>query len=156
MIRLCLKNTLARNSALHNNILKEVASKWRIISVTNPNLTRYFATESKQDSNCERIYYGTLTPQIKAVKVFSLSSSFAGLLAQPIIIKEAASIGSTSLIVALCSVVGFFTFVTPLLLHFITKKYVTEISYEPKTSTYKATTISFFLVPKQVITKPYK
>lgn len=151
MLHLCLKKTLSHKSiVLRKNILQGVSSKWSILSVTSPNLTRYFTNESKQDTISERIYYGTLTPQIKAVKIFSLSSSLAGLLAQPIIVKEAATIGSTSLVIALCSVVGFFTFVTPLLLHLITKKYVTEIAYEPDSSTYKATTISFFLIPKQV------
>ncbi|CAK1547088.1 unnamed protein product [Leptosia nina] len=74
----------------------------------------------------------------------------AGLVAQPILIKEASTIGSTSLLIALCSVVGFFTFITPILLHIITKKYVTEIHYDPDTSTYKATTYNFFIMPKQV------
>lgn len=103
-----------------------------------------------EKSNLECIYYGPLTPQIKGVKVFSLSSSVAGFLAQPIIIKEASSIGSMSLIVALCSVVGFFTFITPILLHVITKKYVTEMHYDPATNTYTATTFNFFLARKQL------
>ncbi|XP_037293737.1 transmembrane protein 70 homolog, mitochondrial [Manduca sexta] len=72
----------------------------------------------------------------------------AGLMAQPIIIREAANIGSTSILIALCSVVGFFTFITPILLHLVTKKYVTEIQYDPTTSTYRATTINFFLAKK--------
>ncbi|CAH2037710.1 unnamed protein product, partial [Iphiclides podalirius] len=67
---------------------------------------------------------------------------------------EASSIGSTSLLVAICSVVGFFTFVTPLLLHLVTKKYVTDIHYDPETSTYKAVTYNFFLVPKKLEFKP--
>ncbi|CAD7003981.1 unnamed protein product [Ceratitis capitata] len=47
--------------------------------------------------------------------------------------------------VFLCGFAGFFTFVTPLLLHFITKKYVTEIHYNPKSDEYTATTISILL-----------
>lgn len=104
----------------------------------------------QKDNKFKRIYYGTLTPQIRAVKVFSLCSSIAGLIAQPILIKEASTIGSTSLLIAVCSVVGFFTFVTPILLHIITKKYVTEIHYNPDKTSYKATTYNFFLLPKQV------
>ncbi|CAH0719471.1 unnamed protein product, partial [Brenthis ino] len=108
---------------------------------------RHFASKEKESNKLERIYYGTLTPQIRAVKLFSVGSSALGLAAQPIILREAKSIGSTSLIIALCSVVGFFTFVTPILLHIITKKYVTEIHYDPETLTYKATTLNFFLAP---------
>lgn len=47
--------------------------------------------------------------------------------------------------VFLCTIGGFFTFVTPLLLHFITKKYVTELHYNPQTEEYTATTISLLL-----------
>ncbi|VVD04558.1 unnamed protein product [Leptidea sinapis] len=81
-------------------------------------------------------------------------SSIAGLIAQPILIKEASTIGSTSLLIAICSVVGFFTFVTPILLHIITKKYVTEVHYDAATSTYTATTFNFFLVRKKISFKP--
>lgn len=151
MLRMCVRNICASNKSFAQSVLlKEITHNLKNITGCPNVITRHFASGVKDDNKLERIYYGPLTPQIKAVKVFSLSSSVAGLLAQPIIIREAATIGSTSLIIALCSVVGFFTFVTPLLLHLITKKYVTEISYNPTTSTYKATTINFFLTPKQV------
>lgn len=151
MLRMCVRNICTSNKSMSNSVLlKEIAHNLKIFTVCPNLIIRHFASEIREDKKLERIYYGPLTPQIKAVKVFSLSSSVAGLLAQPIIIREAATIGSTSLLIALCSVVGFFTFVTPLLLHFITKKYVTEISYDPTTSTYKATTINFFLTPKEV------
>lgn len=150
MLRLCLRSC-SHNKCLFQPVIKKPTSQWRVTTL-NQVLSRCYAVKLKEeaDTKLEQIYYGPLTPQIKAVKVFSLSSSIAGLIAQPIIIKEAASIGSTSLIVALCSVVGFFTFVTPILLHIITKKYVTDILYDPATSTYKATTINFFLARKQV------
>lgn len=151
MLRMCVRNICASNkSVLQSVLLKEITYNLKSGTVCPNVLIRHLASGIRDDKKLERIYYGPLTPQIKAVKVFSLSSSVAGLLAQPIIIREAATIGSTSLIIALCSVVGFFTFVTPLLLHLITKKYVTEISYDSSTSMYKATTINFFLVPKQV------
>lgn len=150
MLRYCVRNVLSlSNPSLRPVLLNEVASHIKCISAS-PGITRHFASEVNDNSKLERIYYGPLTPQIKAVKIFSLSSSVAGFLAQPIIIKQATAIGSTSLLIALCSVVGFFTFVTPLLLHIITKKYVTEIHYDSETKTYKATTINFFLVQKQV------
>lgn len=54
------------------------------------------------------------------------------------------------MIAVLCGTVGFFTFVTPFLLHVITKRYVTELFYDPKTREYTAVIITFFLVKKQI------
>ncbi|XP_047529204.1 transmembrane protein 70 homolog, mitochondrial [Vanessa atalanta] len=151
MIRICQRNASLHIKCLIKPPLFEGSSiKSAIISVHGLNSSRNFASKVNQENELERIYYGPLTPQIKAVKIFSVSSSAAGLAAQPIIIREATTIGSTSLLVALCSVVGFFTFITPLLLHLITKKYVTEIHYDPNTLTYKATTINFFLASVQL------
>ncbi|XP_068632123.1 transmembrane protein 70 homolog, mitochondrial [Battus philenor] len=146
MLRLCYKNSLQCRNTFSLSDIKKISSGTSLLQKINKSNT----TSVNNENELERIYYGPLTPQIKAVKVFSLSSSAAGLVAQPIILREASTIGSTSLLIAICSVVGFFTFVTPLLLHFITKKYVTEIHYDPGTSTYKATTINFFLASKQL------
>ncbi|CAK1595978.1 unnamed protein product [Parnassius mnemosyne] len=148
MLRLCHRNIL--DQCLNISAFKDILPGIKCTSRIQKIIDRHYANKSNDETKLERIYYGPLTPQIKAVKVFSLSSSAAGLLAQPIILKEASSIGSTSLLVAICSVVGFFTFVTPLLLHIITKKYVTEMYYDSETSTYKAVTINFFLVPKKL------
>ena len=57
---------------------------------------------------------------------------------------------STSLLIAISSVVGFFTFFTPLLIHTVTKKYVTEIIYDPIKQEYTATVLNFFLTKKKV------
>ena len=56
-------------------------------------------------------------------------------------------------IAAVCGFVGFFTFVTPFLLHLVTKKYVTELHYNSTTDEYIATVISFFLTKKKIIFK---
>ncbi|CAH0579108.1 unnamed protein product [Chrysodeixis includens] len=152
MLRFCARGTNTQSRFLLLPLVQnEITSKLKALGSCTNIISRHYAVKLKEEeSNLECIYYGPLTPQIKGVKVFSLSSSVAGLIAQPIIIREAASLGSTSLIVALCSVVGFFTFVTPVLLHIITKKYVTELHYNPETSTYKAITINFFLARKQI------
>ncbi|XP_072932099.1 transmembrane protein 70 homolog, mitochondrial [Epargyreus clarus] len=151
MLKICQRSIYIPNKSLISCILlKDVASSFKFARVCQNNLARHFASKITEDSKLECIYYGPLTPQIRAVKVFSLCSSLAGLVAQPIIIREASTIGSTPLLIAMCSVVGFFTFITPILLHLITKKYVTEVHYDPRTSTYTTTTISFFLVPKKL------
>ncbi|XP_001353256.2 transmembrane protein 70 homolog, mitochondrial [Drosophila pseudoobscura] len=97
------------------------------------------------ETELQRVYYGTLAPRMKLVKFFSLSTSLAGIAAQPILLEQGMKIGGTGMAVFLCTIGGFFTFVTPLLLHFITKKYVTELHYNPATEEYTATTISLLL-----------
>lgn len=106
----------------------------RTSSATNPNEVEDI-----------RVYYGALAPRMKAVKIFSLTTSLAGLAAQPILLEQGLNMGGKPMAVFLCGFAGFFTFVTPLLLHFITKKYVTEIHYNPKSEEYTATTISLLL-----------
>ncbi|XP_061401633.1 transmembrane protein 70 homolog, mitochondrial [Musca vetustissima] len=109
---------------------------------------QYATNTNKDDTNTEslqRVYYGSLAPRMKAVKFFSLTTSFAGLAAQPILMEQGMKLGGTGMAVFLCGFAGFFTFVTPFLLHFVTKKYVTEIHYNPQTDEYIATTISIIL-----------
>ncbi|KAF7278023.1 hypothetical protein GWI33_008943 [Rhynchophorus ferrugineus] len=88
------------------------------------------ANAKKQTQGPIEIYNGPLTPHIKAVKLFSLSRSL------PIIIA-----GYTF--------IGFFTFVTPILLHFITKKYVTQLNYDEVKDTYIAKTVNFFCITEK-------
>lgn len=81
---------------------------------------------------------------------FSLTSSLIGIVSQPFLYKEITALGSVSLAVAAYSFVGFFTVVTPVLLHLITKKYVTHIDYNPETGIYSAKTYTFLCMLKQV------
>lgn len=106
--------------------------------------------KDSEDVQLQRVYYGSLAPRMKLVKLFSLTTSLAGIAAQPILMEQGMKIGGTGMAVALCTVGGFFTFVTPLLLHFITKKYVTELHYNPVTEEYTATTISLILMKIKV------
>lgn len=105
----------------------------------------YSSLDQAGNSKEIKIYYGDLTPRIKAVKVFSLTTSLTGICAQPIIMEQGSKLGGAPMMWFLCTFVGFFTFVTPVLLHFITNKYVTEMSFNPETGVYTAVTISFLL-----------
>ncbi|BET02696.1 Protein of unknown function (DUF1301) [Nesidiocoris tenuis] len=105
--------------------------------------------------NEELIYSGPLSGQIRRVKLFSLLTSVAGICSQPVIIQRAAELeASSTAIAATCSVVGFFTFVTPLLLHGVTKKYVTSVSYDSAADAYTATVYSFLMRKRQIRFKP--
>uniref|UniRef100_A0A182YQA9 Uncharacterized protein n=1 Tax=Anopheles stephensi TaxID=30069 RepID=A0A182YQA9_ANOST len=103
------------------------------------------AKSTAEENQADRIYYGSLTPQIRAVKVFSLATSIGGIVAQPILLEQASKVGGMPMIVAVCGFAGFFTFVTPILLHLVTKRYITELHYDPGSQQYTATTITFFL-----------
>lgn len=73
------------------------------------------------------------------------------MIAQPVLYQKAAEMGSSLPITfAVCGFVGFFTFVTPFLLHSVTKRYVTELHFDPLTQEYEATIISFFLTKKLI------
>ncbi|XP_042886511.1 transmembrane protein 70 homolog, mitochondrial-like [Penaeus japonicus] len=97
----------------------------------------------------QEIYRGILATQIRMVKTFSLSTTMLGLMMQPIIVQKAAET-SFGIVVAMGSFIGFFTFVTPLLIHWITKKYVTRLEYDHEKDLYSATTLSFFLREKKI------
>lgn len=125
--------------------------------IQNPNnlWTRFSSTNTipKPEigpSQTEQIYTGPLTDRIRAVKVFSLTTSVIGLAIQPILVEQGAKLGSTPMIIFLCSFAGFFTFVTPLFLHLITKKYVCAIYYNRTSKEYTAITISLLLRKKEV------
>ncbi|KAF2901585.1 hypothetical protein ILUMI_04598 [Ignelater luminosus] len=111
------------------------------------NTTKSIPTDTDKDI---QVYYGILTPQMRAVKLFSLLTSFTGIAAQPFIYKQIGSIDNIPLIIGICSFVGFFTLVTPFLLHFITKKYVTRLVYKPETKTYVATTLTLLNMSKEI------
>lgn len=111
-----------------------------------PSLVRFAHTTDGQ----EKVYTGSLASRMKAVKVFSLTTSITGCVVQPTLLEQSMKIGGTAMAVAACGVAGFFTIVTPLLLHFVTKKYVTELYYNEKTGEYTAVTISLFLMRQEV------
>lgn len=141
----CIKSVSAAN-----NSVKFQLNKWK-----PQQLAIRLASSGDQHShqpagNLEKIYYGTLTPKIQAVKVFSLTTSVVGLAVQPMLMEQGAKLGGMPMVVFMCGFAGFFTFVTPLILHFVTKKYVTEIRYNAATQEYTATTISLLLLKKQV------
>jgi len=101
------------------------------------------------------IYQGILSTQIKLVKSFSLMTSVIGLGCQPLIYLKVSAAGSANLPVVLAggAFLSFFTFATPLLIHWVSKKYVTEMLYNRIENTYTAVTYSFLLRRKQITFK---
>jgi transmembrane protein 70, mitochondrial len=86
-----------------------------------------------------------LNSQVKRIKMFTLTTSVIGLSLQPVLITqflEKYGFGLTTLMFLSTAV---FTVVTPLLIHYLAKKYILELSYDKKTGLYTATTYTFFL-----------
>ncbi|KAK2149969.1 hypothetical protein LSH36_428g01051 [Paralvinella palmiformis] len=90
------------------------------------------------------IYIGTLSETIKYVKIFSLSTSAMGLLAQPLLYNKLASL-PTALAVGISGFLGFSVIVMPVLLHMVSKRYVNYIYYQSKTGQFTASSYTLFL-----------
>ena len=111
--------------------------------------------QPEQEENFEEheqtIYKGILATQIKLVKSFSLMTSIIGLSCQPVLfMKMGAGSGNLALIIASGAFLSFFTFATPLLIHWVSKKYVVELMYNKIDDTYTAITYSLLLRKKEV------
>uniref|UniRef100_A0A3Q3LRP7 Transmembrane protein 70 n=1 Tax=Mastacembelus armatus TaxID=205130 RepID=A0A3Q3LRP7_9TELE len=96
------------------------------------------------------IYSGSLGSAVRGVKMFSYSTSTASLILMPhILLNTGIGVQSFAMQVAFCGVIGFFTFLTPVLLHLITKGYVIRLYHNPDKDTYAAVTYSVFLTEKK-------
>ena len=98
----------------------------------------------------ETIYQGILSAQIKLVKGFSLTTSAIGLSCQPILFMKMQAATNVALIAGTGAFMAFFTLATPVLIHHVSKKYVTELNYNKLEDSYTAITYSFFLRRKEV------
>ncbi|XP_044074528.1 transmembrane protein 70, mitochondrial [Siniperca chuatsi] len=107
------------------------------------------ATHS-EDGNL--IYTGSLGNAVRGVKMFSYSTSGASLFLMPhVLLKTGLGIQTFAMQAAFCGVICFFTFLTPVLLHVITKGYVIRLYHIPDTDTYTAITYSVFLTEKKSV-----
>ncbi|CAB1326263.1 unnamed protein product [Coregonus sp. 'balchen'] len=80
------------------------------------------------------------------------STSGASLCMMPyILLKTGISVQSLVLKGAFCGVIGFFTFLTPILLHIITKGYVVRLYHNQDTDTYTAVTYNILLMEKKTV-----
>ena len=103
----------------------------------------------------ETIYQGILNTQIKLVKGFSLMTSAIGISCQPILLLNMQqNSGNIAVMAGAGAFLSFFTFATPLLIHHMSKKYVTEMNYNKLEDTYTAITYSLFLRRKEVCNHP--
>ncbi|XP_072298070.1 transmembrane protein 70, mitochondrial isoform X1 [Eucyclogobius newberryi] len=103
-----------------------------------------------QSSDDQLIYTGSLGNAVRGVKAFSYSTSGASLLLLPhIMVTTGLSSHSWTFQLVFCGVVGVFTFITPVLLHLITRGYVVRLYHSPAGDAYTAVTYSLFLTEKR-------
>ncbi|XP_076018447.1 transmembrane protein 70, mitochondrial [Genypterus blacodes] len=98
------------------------------------------------------IYAGNLGNAVRGVKMFSYATSMTSLCMMPHILINT-GLGAQSLLMqaAVCGVIGFFTFLTPVLLHLITKGYVVRLYHDADRDTYTAVTYSVVLIEKKTV-----
>ncbi|XP_030581259.1 transmembrane protein 70, mitochondrial [Archocentrus centrarchus] len=111
--------------------------------------TRFLSTAPPSEEE-NLIYTGSLGLAVRGVKMFSYSTSAASLFLMPqILLKTGLGVQTFALQVAYCGIIGFFTFLTPVLLHLITKGYVIRLYHNPDRDIYTAVTYSVFLTEKK-------
>lgn len=95
------------------------------------------------DDEGNLVYGGNLTRNLKLVKYFSLSTSALGLALQPYIVVALYD-KSSALVIGTCSVIAFMTFLTPLLVHKLSMRYITHVYFNDRTKVFTVHTLSFF------------
>eukprot|EP00092_Neocalanus_flemingeri_P016777 GFUD01018146.1.p1 GENE.GFUD01018146.1~~GFUD01018146.1.p1 ORF type:complete len:249 (-),score=58.98 GFUD01018146.1:113-859(-) len=121
----------------------------RLSKVTLPGteqLSRWCHSSPKEAD--QEIYNGIISTQIKLVKSFSLMTSCIGLAFQPILYTYSSA--NAAVVVGAGVFLSFFTFATPLLIHSISKKYVTKLYYNQVEDKYTAVVYSIFIQPKKI------
>ncbi|XP_010752655.1 transmembrane protein 70, mitochondrial isoform X1 [Larimichthys crocea] len=118
-------------------VLSHCLSTHRVSTVTH-----------SEDGNL--IYTGNMDRVVRGIKLFSYSTTGASLFVMPyILMKTGLGLQSFAMQAAFCGFIGFFTFLTPILLHLITMGYVSRLYHNPDKDTYTAITYSFFLSEKR-------
>lgn len=113
--------------------------------------SRCLSTGSHSEDG-QLIYKGNLGMAVRGVKVFSYSTSGASLILMPqVLLKTGLGFQSLAFQALFCSVIGFFTFLTPVLLHMVTKGYVVRLYHNAERDTYTAITYSIFLTEKRTV-----
>ncbi|XP_015926541.1 transmembrane protein 70 homolog, mitochondrial [Parasteatoda tepidariorum] len=94
------------------------------------------------------VYEAPLKRRLKITKLLSLSSSMVGFAVLPVFLKD---MWHTSPVFACATgIVSTGFLCTPFLLHWITKKYILELTYDPVTKIFYATTFNLASQKKQI------
>ncbi|XP_051553079.1 transmembrane protein 70, mitochondrial-like [Myxocyprinus asiaticus] len=139
----------------HDHLLHEIRRSFLKVHLKKVQpcvAVRCYASLPVQPEDGELIYTGNLGKAVLGVKFFSYSSSMFSLCVMPyVLMKTGIGVNSFALQVAFCGFIGFFTFLTPVLLHVITKGYVVRLYHNKETDMYTAITYSALLLEKRTV-----
>lgn len=107
---------------------------------------KHFSTEDEKI----HIYEGSLTKRIRSLKVISFGTTFAALITQPFVYLKIVETDNTTGLLMLFTFINFVGTFSPIYVHWLVRRYVTDIYYYPKEDKYVAEVFSFFK-KKQII-----
>lgn len=90
------------------------------------------------------VYEGPMTGVMRRVKYFSFTTSGMGFALQAVVLNRSLQAGEMSWKLVAASIIGTSIIMTPLLLNLLTKRYVTELHFDPNSKLFTASTLSFF------------
>lgn len=94
------------------------------------------------------VYTGSLSSNLTRVKMVSMSTSMISVFVQPFVISAAKD--DMMMKAGILGTISTLVFCTPALLHFVAKKYITDIYYNEDTKVFTLARKTFFLRRKEV------
>ena len=132
-------------TALRNNSTKP---KSKLTAENEERIEKLFkqqqSIEQQQARSEVLVYEGQLTPSVRRIKVFSLTTTFLGLVAYPFMFKKASSTKKSAFAHVFVGWTLIMVIFSPLALNYVTKRYITELRFNRDTRTFRAITLSFF------------
>lgn len=99
----------------------------------------------QEDRTSQLVYEGSLTRTVRGVKLFSLSTSSLGLAIQVMVyLKMSHESQSASWVLVFGGSIATIVLMSPLLLHYMTKRYVTRVYFEPESRTFTTWSLTLF------------
>ncbi|XP_071856787.1 transmembrane protein 70 homolog, mitochondrial [Bombus fervidus] len=117
---------------------------------------RHVSDKHSEKNTIERemIYNGTLRNKVRNIKIVSLLTSAISVISQPIIymkiLEEDNVVGAGTLF----AILNVMTISSPLLIHFLTKRYVIDMYHYPKEEKYTAKLFSFLCKEREITFTP--
>ena len=101
--------------------------------------------QQQEDEGGDLVYEGSLGRQLRAVKLFSLSTSALGLAAQALVYVMAAEMDKRpSWVLLVSGSIATVVLLSPLLVHLLAKRYVTHLYYDAASGTFTSFSLTFF------------
>lgn len=122
-------------------------------STPKPDKNKPAASDHSPESLGELVYTGNINKGVFVAKYFSVGSSVIGLCLTPWIVSEM-STGGLVFKIAVTTASGFFILVTPLLIHFLCKRYVVKMYYDKASSTFSAVKLNLLAQQRVFKFKP--